>query len=65
MQDIVGATGPHAEHAEALMLFGQFVGGWDVESHQYAPDGAERTLRGEWYFFWALEGRAIQDVIVA
>ena len=47
------------------MLFGQFVGGWDVESHQYAPDGAERTLRGEWYFFWALEGRAIQDVIVA
>jgi len=47
------------------MLFGQFVGSWDVESHQYAPDGAERTLRGEWYFFWALEGRAIQDVIVA
>ena len=47
------------------MLFGQFVGSWDVESHQYAPDGAERTLRGEWYFFWALDGRAIQDVIVA
>jgi hypothetical protein len=47
------------------MLFGQFVGSWDVESHQRAPDGTERTLHGEWHFFWALEGRAVQDVIIA
>jgi hypothetical protein len=65
LREIIGAAGPNPEHARALMLFGQFVGSWDVESHQYAPDGAERTLRGEWHFFWALEGRAIQDVIMS
>ena len=64
-QEIVGARGPHPAHTKELMLFGQFVGSWDVESHQRAPDGTERTLHGEWHFFWALEGRAIQDVIIA
>lgn len=47
------------------MLFGQLVGGWDVEATQRSPDGRERKLRGEWHFFWALEGRAIQDVIIS
>ena len=63
-EEIAGASGPHPEHAEALMLFGQFVGSWDVTARQIAPDGTERSLRGEWHFFWALEGRAIQDVIL-
>src|SRR5207253_820420 len=54
----------HPEHAGALMLFGQFVGSWDVAAKQFAGDGTERSLRGEWHFFWALEGRAIQDVIL-
>lgn len=62
--EIAGASGPHPEHADALMLFGQFVGSWDVSARQLAPDGSERSLRGEWHFFWALEGRAIQDVIL-
>ena len=65
VQEIVGAPGPHPEHADALMLFGQFVGSWDVEAVQHAPDGAERRLSGEWHFFWALEGRAIEDVIIS
>ncbi|OLC54588.1 MAG: hypothetical protein AUH85_11410 [Chloroflexi bacterium 13_1_40CM_4_68_4] len=63
--DIVGARGPHPEHAKALMLFGQFVGGWDVEAKVHTPDGKTQTVRGEWHFFWALEGRAIQDVIIS
>jgi hypothetical protein len=65
LEKILGAPGPHPAHAQELMLFGQFVGSWDVESRQRAPDGTERTLLGEWHFFWALEGRAIQDVIIA
>jgi len=65
LQEIVGAPGPHPEHADALMLFGQFVGSWDVEAIQHAPDGAERRMSGEWHFFWALEGRAIEDVIIS
>ena len=62
--DIIGAPGPNPEYADALMLFGQFVGGWDVDARVHAPDGTVRTLRGEWHFFWVLEGRAIQDVIL-
>jgi hypothetical protein len=30
--DLAGALcadGPHSEHEDALMLFGQFVGGWE------------------------------------
>lgn len=63
--EIVGAAGPNPEHADALMTFGRFVGSWDVEATQFSPDGRSRALRGEWHFFWALEGRAIQDVIIS
>src|SRR2546423_8598734 len=63
--EIVGADGPNAEHADELMLFGQFVGSWDVAAKQFAADGTSKTLHGEWHFFWALEGRAIQDVIIS
>jgi hypothetical protein len=62
---ILGAEGPNPEYADKLMLFGQFVGSWDVESRRPTPDGTTRVLRGEWHFFWALEGRAIQDVIIS
>jgi hypothetical protein len=65
LEEIVGAAGPNPEHADALMLFGQFVGSWDVESTGFSPDGRTRSVRGEWHFFWALEGRAIQDVIIS
>jgi hypothetical protein len=64
VEQILGARGPHPAHANALMTFGQFVGSWDVEATTHAPDGTTRTLLGEWHFFWVLEGRAIQDVIL-
>jgi hypothetical protein len=57
------AEGPHPAHAEALMLFGQFVGEWDFDWAAYDEDGEQTmTERGEWIFGWALEGRAVQDV---
>jgi hypothetical protein len=57
------ADGPHPAHAEALMLFGQFVGEWDVDWAAYDEDGEQAmTERGEWIFGWVLEGRAVQDV---
>ena len=59
------ADAPHPDHAEALMLFGQFVGAWDVEAALLADDGTWREHRGEWLFAWALEGRAIQDVLIS
>jgi hypothetical protein len=63
LADVLVAAGPNAEHAEALMLFGQFVGAWDVDWAAFDADGAQSAAeRGEWVFGWVLEGRAVQDV---
>lgn len=65
MIDALQAPGPHPDIAEDLMLFGQFVGAWDVDVTNIAPDGTRKELKGEWHFGWALEGRAILDVWIA
>ena len=63
LADALLADGPTREHAEALMLFGQFVGEWELDWSGYDEDGAQaRTEHGEWIFGWVLEGRAVQDV---
>jgi hypothetical protein len=65
MTSVLGARGPWPEHADALMLFGQFVGAWDLEITLFDLDGAVRASGpGEWLFGWVLEGRAVQDVLV-
>lgn len=58
MLDLLAADGPHPAHADALMLFGRFVGTWAIED-------PINDRRGEWRFGWVLEGRAIQDVLVS
>ena len=58
----LSADGPAADRADKLMLFGQFVGDWDVDFTVYGPEGAQQTEKAEWHFGWVLEGRAIQDV---
>src|SRR5258708_19597413 len=47
------------------MLFGQFVGAWDVDVTNIAPDGTRKELKGGWHFGWALEGRPILDGWIA
>jgi len=68
MSDMIGAlaaAGPLPEHAEALMLFGRFVGAWDVDVTLYDFDGNVHARgSGEWLFGWVLEGRAVQDVLI-
>ncbi len=44
------------------MLFGQFVGDWEIESEWYLPDGSIPKGSGEIHFGWILNGTAIQDV---
>jgi len=61
----LAATGPFTEQAEKLMLYGQFVGSWDVDVTWYEPGGAPRKGKGEWHFGWILGGRGIQDVLHA
>jgi len=61
----LGAHGPFPEHADALMLFGQFVGTWELDVTLYDLDGnVAAEVPGEWSFGWVLEGRAVQDVLV-
>lgn len=55
--------GPDPQVKEKLMLFGQFVGDWDIVEARYPQaDGTEIRLSGEVRFGWVLDGRAIQDV---
>jgi hypothetical protein len=63
--DGLHADGPFPAQRDELMLFGQFVGTWDMAVEYYDAAG-HRTYQGhwEWSFAWILGGRAIQDVIV-
>ena len=57
------AKGPMPEMREKLMLFGQFVGDWDILEDRYLqPDGTWAVSRGVLHWGWILDGRAVQDV---
>ena len=56
------ADGPLATESAHLGLFGQFVGGWDLEWHGPDRSGTEIVVAGELSFGWILGGRAVQDV---
>lgn len=61
----IAASGPFADLSEKLMLYGQFVGSWDIDATWYEPGGLRRTGKGEWHFQWILGGRGVQDVLFA
>ena len=47
------------------MLFGQFVGDWDIVDARFAqPDGTWVKMKGEVHFGWILGGTAVQDIWV-
>lgn len=58
----LASSGPAAEYAEQLMLYGQFVGDWLAEASEYGADGSVIRSRWDIRFDWVLEGRAIQDL---
>lgn len=60
--DALHAQGPAPENAPELMLFGRFVGTWDVAWTGIDEKGLPATARGELHFGWVLGGRAVQDV---
>lgn len=63
---LLDADGPDADRADGLMLFGRFVGSWDIEATFWDHDGnVTAELQGEWHFGWVLQGRAIQDVLIS
>jgi hypothetical protein len=62
LSHVLESTAPVAEHADAMMLYGQFVGSWEGEGLIHAPDGKAARHSAEVHFGWVLEGRAVQDV---
>ena len=59
----MGADGPDPSLRDKLMLFGQFVGDWEIyEARFRQPGGTWVKMRGEVHFGWILGGRAVQDV---
>jgi hypothetical protein len=59
---VLHAKGPDPERAEALQLYGRFVGSWDADITAHGADGNSHHATGEIHFGWVLQGRAIQDV---
>lgn len=58
-------SGAASDRAEKMMLYGQFVGSWDLRYVDCDPDGSREEGAGEVHFGWVLEGRAIQDVWIS
>jgi hypothetical protein len=63
MLEYLGADGPFPAYESKLMLFGQFVGSWDIDSHYCPREGEERRVAAAWHFGWILDGRGVQDVL--
>lgn len=58
------AKDPYPDAAERLSLFGRFIGSWQMEITFVGTAGQHTTQDADWYFAWALGGRAIQDILV-
>jgi hypothetical protein len=56
------AAAPYGPLSHQLDLFGRFVGAWDLDWYGKDYDGHNIVVRGELYFGWILDGRAVQDV---
>lgn len=59
------AAHPSPELGRAADDFGWLVGGWSADVTDFGADGTTVESRGEWWFEWVLEGRAMQDVWIS
>ncbi len=62
---LIKAEEANPEFKEKLMLYGQFVGKWEIKSTWFKKSGERIHANGEWHFSWILGGRGIQDVLFA
>ncbi len=63
--ELLASSGPFPGLEDKLMLYGRFVGSWDLRVAWFKPTGTTISGRGEWHFAWILGGRGIQDVLFA
>jgi hypothetical protein len=64
MTAALAATGPRADHAAAMDLYGRLAGTWHVRNRYFdEPGGTWQTGTVVWRFGWILAGNAVQDVM--
>ncbi len=56
------AAAPASDRADKLGLYGWLIGHWEMDAVVHGDDGTKHAGRGQIYFGWVLQGRAIQDV---
>ena len=54
----------HPDYAAELALFGQLVGRWRIAYRSRPRAGAWTDSERTWIFSWALEGRAVESVLL-
>ena len=64
MLNRLAAEGPDPAHREEMMLFGRLIGSWKLDMVSFPREGPARAFSAEWHFGWALQGRAVQDVLI-
>lgn len=62
LKQTLHADGHAPDRAEAMKLYGQFIGSWEGKFVRENADGVHEELPAEVHFGWVLEGRAVQDV---
>ena len=62
LASVLHASGPLDSRAEALSLFGQFVGSWHLDWSGTTAAGEAASATGELHIGYVLGGRAVQDV---
>lgn len=55
--EALSSDGAASDRAAKMMLYGQFVGSWDLQVVDYEADGKRWEGVGEVHFGWVLEGR--------
>ncbi len=62
----LGASGPDPKLKDELLLFGRFVGDWDILECRYLEDnGKWGVTKGEIHWGWILDGLALQDIWIS
>lgn len=65
MIDVLTSLAPRPQLADRMKLFSPLIGHWNLDVRNIGADGTVTTVDGEWWFSWALDGRAVADVWIS
>jgi hypothetical protein len=62
MTSVLGSANPNPSIGEEAQTFDRLVGTWDADFTFHRDDGSISHKKGELFFGWTMDGRAIQDL---